>query len=74
MDCGSAAHFGCMGRGPLLSCLMTTHAIVGSTFPSVCAWRARAPHLVLQAASVQTHSAWLSFLLLLLSRIDCGGT
>ena len=30
--CGSAARFGCMGRGPLLSCLLKIHAIVGSTF------------------------------------------
>ena len=29
--CGSAARFGCMGRGPLLSCLLKIHAIVGST-------------------------------------------
>ena len=39
--CGSAAHFGCMGRGPLLSCLMTTHAIVGSTLTCLRVVRAR---------------------------------
>ena len=32
--CGSAARFGCMGRGPLLSCLLKIHAIVGSTSSS----------------------------------------
>ena len=55
--CGSAAHFGCMCRGPLLSCLMTTHAIVGSTFPSVCAWRARLPPLLASRACADVYGA-----------------